>query len=1540
MDMERFNEIRDDLLQDNKAFIPTAEIKYIGWLTRSASKKTASSIVVEFSKAAESTDLLAVSPVQARPNFLITGVRFIMYSKDSIGSIEGNKKNATANVGGKLSLKRSPKHLSSGSDVDESRPRKKTAISSDTLVGETVITVEEYTIGWVCALPLEMAAAKGMLDRIHPNLSIQDSADHNSYILGQVQDHKVVIACLPAGTYGITSAATVAKDLLRTFKSIRFGLMVGIGGGAPSQTHDIRLGDIVVSQPTATSGGIIQYDRGKIVQEGEFERTGALSAPPQLLLAALNRLQADHMSEESRIPQVLSELVRKSPKKMKDKFGYQGTLHDHLFQAEYNHANPASTCTSCDPTWAIHRDDRDDKDPVIHYGGIASGNKVIKDGIVRDKLSRELGVLCFEMEAAGLQDFPCLVIRGVCDYADSHKDKRWQAYAAATASAFAKELLSVIPPTRVLQEEPIPRLVSDPRLHELVSHTNTAILAQTHRQDSRYESEEQDKYLQALKTSSYETFKNINPGRVQGTCKWVLDHTRYRAWQQSLHDDLLWISADPGCGKSVLAKSLIDEDFQCTNEHTVCYFFFKDNENQNNLTTALCALLHQLFCFQPILLHYVGAAFALNGKKLRAEVDELWRIFIAAATDGQAPSVTCVLDALDECCVDDRRKIIQFLTNFYNHQTTPPRKSQLKFLVTSRPYQDIELEFRNILEPQTIHLAGEESNTDISEEINHGIKFKVATAGHQLRMNHEVQAAIQEKLLSVPHRTYLWLHLVIDELYQSYKRTKKAFIKKVDTLPITVEDAYEKILGRLNRNQRREAETLLHIVVSARRPLTLSEMDVALQLATNSADALVHEDLDLDHENLESHIRQLCGLFVFVNDNRIYLIHQTAKEFLITHNIPFSQGGNSWKQSLYVPYSNMIMTQVCVQYLSLRDIKDDELPPVTRHLLTNHTPYPFLNYSAVHWPAHLRDAHPLQKEVQDQILNLYGEQNPRFETWVLPLCKGNRIAHDIGGITNVFVAVLNCHDEVLSQLLTWDDSEIDYQGRTGQTPLYWACTKGYDKIVQILLIHGADISTQGGLFGNALQAASSSGHENITQILLSKRADVNAQGGEYGNAIQAALCGGHENIIQMLLIYGADFNPAYKALYNASSRGDDNIVRMLLTKGADVTTQGRFLGNALQAASKAGHESVVRMLLHKGADVNASGGYFDIHAEGGYFGNALQAASKGGYDNIVRILLRQDVDVNAEGGEYGNSLYAASDLGHEKIVEMLLTKGADLNRQNRYPGTPLQVASARGHYSIIQMLLNYGADVNTQCGQFDTALQAASGHGDRNIIQMLLDKGADVNAQGGLFGNALQAASFYGYKNIAQILISKGADVNARGGRFGNALQAASFSGYNKIVEMLLIQDADVNAEGGEYDNALRAASSGGDRDKARKSNARKHIIQMLLDKGADVNAQGGRLGSALQAASSSGYIKIVEMLISKGADVNAQGGKYGNALQAASKGGYKRIVEMLLSKGADVNASSSKPPQLSFPSDSAPSGIGLSGGAHAAGSVAAGPGR
>ncbi len=115
---------------------------------------------------------------------------------------------------------------------------------------------EDYIVGWICALPTEMAAAVAMLDERHDPLP-QDSHDTNNYRLGRIGRQNVAIACLPSGVTGNTSAAIVASHIRSTFPSIIFGLMVGVGGGAPSVENDIRLGDVVISKPAETSGGVI-----------------------------------------------------------------------------------------------------------------------------------------------------------------------------------------------------------------------------------------------------------------------------------------------------------------------------------------------------------------------------------------------------------------------------------------------------------------------------------------------------------------------------------------------------------------------------------------------------------------------------------------------------------------------------------------------------------------------------------------------------------------------------------------------------------------------------------------------------------------------------------------------------------------------------------------------------------------------------------------------------------------------------------------------------------------------------------------------------------------------------------------------------------------------------------------------------------------------------------------------------------------------------------------------------------------------------------
>ncbi|RYC82119.1 hypothetical protein BFJ63_vAg14980 [Fusarium oxysporum f. sp. narcissi] len=143
---------------------------------------------------------------------------------------------------------------------------------------------QTYTVGWICAVTTEFVAARALFGEKHDQLETIADNDNNNYALGRIGKHNVVMAVLPKSEYGTTSAATVARDMLRGFPNIRFGLMVGIGGGAPSAKRDIRLGDIVVSARGSGKGGVFQYDYGKAIQEHAFATTGSLNQPPQLLL--------------------------------------------------------------------------------------------------------------------------------------------------------------------------------------------------------------------------------------------------------------------------------------------------------------------------------------------------------------------------------------------------------------------------------------------------------------------------------------------------------------------------------------------------------------------------------------------------------------------------------------------------------------------------------------------------------------------------------------------------------------------------------------------------------------------------------------------------------------------------------------------------------------------------------------------------------------------------------------------------------------------------------------------------------------------------------------------------------------------------------------------------------------------------------------------------------------------------------------------------------------------------------------------------------
>ncbi|KAF2398579.1 purine and uridine phosphorylase [Trichodelitschia bisporula] len=305
-----------------------------------------------------------------------------------------------------------------------------------------------YNVGWIAPMLKERVAAIAMLDSTHgaPE-GLRNTNDPLYYVCGSMNGqggvHYVVIAT--PNRIGLQDAGVTAQAMLSSFPSIKFGLLVGIGGGVPqgpNQPLDVRLGDVVVSTENGHESGVIQYDHGKWTRDG-FEPNYRFVAPPPVLSNAVTHLRSLYLPNGTNW---ISDYVEKMQQK------YRGLMQNDTY-GQIGYVYPGCekdtmSRGSCGVYYEGTCRNTECKKPKVHFGSIASGSGVIKDEIQREWLRKKC--ICFDMEAAGLMNnFPCLVVRGISDYCDGNKNDAWQNYASAVAAAYTKTLLSVIYPSEV-----------------------------------------------------------------------------------------------------------------------------------------------------------------------------------------------------------------------------------------------------------------------------------------------------------------------------------------------------------------------------------------------------------------------------------------------------------------------------------------------------------------------------------------------------------------------------------------------------------------------------------------------------------------------------------------------------------------------------------------------------------------------------------------------------------------------------------------------------------------------------------------------------------------------------------------------------------------------------------------------------------------------------------------------------------------------------------------------------------------------------------
>ncbi|KAK8079722.1 FabD/lysophospholipase-like protein [Apiospora hydei] len=556
-------------------------------------------------------------------------------------------------------------------------------------------------------------------------------------------------------------------------------------------------------------------------------------------------------------------------------------------------------------------------------------------------------------------------------------------------------------------------------------------------------------FLGSLGQFNYQQQKDRNPPAVPGTCSWIFSRKEYGNWMKSPISSLMWLSANPGCGKSVTCSFLIDniEKKVSPSRMFVCYWFFKsDNNQQSSAVSALQGLLRQTLELHPRMTTAVKAA--MTGRLLD-NIENLWTALTVAAgcdkyqtrTDGAANNepnakpeqftTICILDGLDECTPPDKKDLLSVISKFYQQagHSSVPTHGILKILVASRPENSIKVVFdklQNSLKSSpssqpadmtsygVIRLKGEDESDSISGDVSLVIRATIKDLIDQ-GLPESLLSRIERQLILRADRTFLWTTLILQLLTEKVEAGASRRELEEILQSRNIDSIFVEFLR--SRPDAPKTRKLFSIILAATEPLTVGQLSIALAVIPEH-DALGvlaakpfrpgPESLDdLEYDIVypfENHIRAIGGHFIRIIQDKVYFVHETAREFLLRpkqqqEEIPEPQPADSdfeeitlfeaemesslppqsaWQQSFSSAPCHAHLLDICVTYLYMigKSVKQAEGLRRNKHLLE------FLPYAARSWSDHFRRVSPgIQSVNVPYYHNLCHPLFPGFAAW-------------------------------------------------------------------------------------------------------------------------------------------------------------------------------------------------------------------------------------------------------------------------------------------------------------------------------------------------------------------------------------------------------------------------------------------------------------------------------------------------------------------------------------------------------------------------------